>query len=108
MLVGGNSLKGFADLPDLIFLIPILAGVGYALVVWTVCETPLAEIFPVLPRLFGARVRPLAVATFLFGLGLVLAGAKYHAYDGAAATFYSIAGWFLLGVGVFISMRRST
>ena len=92
-----------AELPDALVPVLILAGVVYPALVWIGHKTGLAS---VLPPAFTS-VGGVAISSLLFGLGLVLAGAKYASLDSAAARFFSVTGWFLIMVSAIVWIRRS-
>ena len=84
-------------------LILILAGVSYATIVWIGHEMGLAQ---ALPYLFVSSAAATAVASLLFGLGLVIAGVKFAAVEPASVKFFSIAGCSLIASAVFIWIRH--
>ena len=97
-------MRRLADLPEILMLILILAGVVYPALVLIGHKFGLGLI---LPSLFAPRVGGVAISSLMFGLGLVLAGAKYRVLDPPAAKFFSIAGWFLIVLAALLWIRRS-
>jgi hypothetical protein len=98
------DLGRLAEVPDIFMLVVILAGVVYPTLVFTGHKTGLASL---LPSVFTPRVGAVAMSSLMFGLGLVVAGAKYGALDPPSARFFSIAGWSLIVLAAFIWIRRS-
>ncbi len=93
-----------ADFPDIFMLILILAGVVYPAFVFIGHKFGLGLI---LPSLFTPRAGVVAISSLMFGLGLVVAGAKYRVPDPPAAQFFSIVGWFLIILAALLCIRRS-
>jgi len=90
-------------LSDEVIVVPILVGTAYAAFVFLGYKTGLVL---KIPSLFEPRAGIVAVVSSMFGLGLVLAGAK-HADSDPAAWFYGVAGLFMIALGAFIWFRRS-
>ena len=93
-----------AEMPDELIVLPMLFGLGYAIVIQTGKLLGLSELWP---SLFGPRVRPLGISCIAVGVGLILASAKYGALQDAAAHFYGVAGCLLLFTGLFLLFRRT-
>src|SRR5258708_35276582 len=98
------NLRRLPELPDILMLALILAGVVYPALVLIGHKFGLHM---VLPSVFTPRVGAVAISSLMFRLGLVVAGAKYHALDPPAAKFFSIDGWFLIVPAALIWLRRS-
>ena len=97
-------MRKLADFPETLMLILILAGVVYPAFILIGHKFGLGVI---LPSVFSPRVGVIATSSLMFGLGLVLAGAKYRVLDPPAAKFFSIAGWFLIVLAALLCIRRS-
>jgi hypothetical protein len=97
-------VRRLAELPDIIMLLLILGGVLYPAFVFIGHKYGFGLIPP---SLLAPRVGPVATSSLMFGLGLVLAGAKYRVLDPPAAKFFNIAGWFLIALAALLWIRRS-
>ena len=97
-------MRRLAELPDIIVLPLILGGVLYPALVLIAHKFGFGLI---LPSLFALRAGAVATSSLMFGLGLVLAGAKYRVLDPPAAKFFSCAGCFLILLAALLWIRRS-